>query len=72
MLRMKSDLLKTLIYAAEGRFSDMPPLEWDTRTALVVVMAAKGYPGNYPKNTPINGVAEANKIDGVNVFHAGE
>ena len=38
----------------------MPPLEWDPRTAMVVVMAAKGYPGSYPKDTPINKVITLN------------
>mmetsp|Transcript_37187 Transcript_37187/g.72547 ORF Transcript_37187/g.72547 Transcript_37187/m.72547 type:complete len:437 (+) Transcript_37187:45-1355(+) len=71
MSRLKSDLLKTLIYAAEGRFDELPALEWDDRTALVVVMAAKGYPGSYPKNTPINKVDEANKLPDTTVFHAG-
>jgi len=42
MMRLKSDLLRCLIMSAEGRFSEMPPLEWDPRTALVVVLAAKG------------------------------
>ena len=30
-----------------------PPFRFDPRTALVVVMAAKGYPGEYKKGTPI-------------------
>ncbi|EKX52555.1 hypothetical protein GUITHDRAFT_65159 [Guillardia theta CCMP2712] len=71
MMRMKSDLLKTLILAAEGSFSTMPPLEWDPRTAMVVVMAAKGYPGSYAKDTPINNVAAADAMKDVVVFHAG-
>jgi hypothetical protein len=42
---LTSDLWQTLIYAAEGNFASMPPLEWDPRTSLCVVMAANGYPG---------------------------
>jgi len=34
-------------------------------------MASKGYPGAYPKNTAIDGLDEAAKVEGVTVFHAG-
>ena len=34
-------------------------------------MAAKGYPGDYKKGTRIEGLEEAAKIDGVEIFHAG-
>ena len=34
-------------------------------------MAAKGYPGDYKKGTRIDGLDEAAKIDGVEIFHAG-
>jgi len=35
------------------------------------VMAANGYPGNYEKGTVIEGLAEAAKTEGVEIFHAG-
>ena len=34
-------------------------------------MAAKGYPGSYAKGSEIRGVAEAAKLPGVTIFHAG-
>ena len=34
-------------------------------------MAANGYPGRHEKGTEINGVEDANAMDGVFVFHAG-
>lgn len=72
MMRLKSDLLNTLIMASEGRFSEMKPLEWDPRTALLVVMAAKGYPGSYEKKTPINNLDAAAAISpDAEIFHAG-
>lgn len=72
MMRLKSDLLNTLIMASEGRFSEMKPLEWDPRTALLVVMAANGYPGSYEKKTPINNLDAAAAIsENVEIFHAG-
>jgi phosphoribosylamine--glycine ligase len=34
-------------------------------------MAAKGYPGDYAKGTRIEGLGDAAKIEGVEIFHAG-
>jgi phosphoribosylamine--glycine ligase len=34
-------------------------------------MASKGYPGEYSKGTAIRNISTAEKIDGVEVFHAG-
>jgi phosphoribosylamine--glycine ligase len=34
-------------------------------------MAANGYPGDYNKGTRIEGLDEAAKVDGVEIFHAG-
>lgn len=71
-MRLKSDLLNTLIMAAEGRFSEMKPLEWDPRTALLVVMASNGYPGSYEKKTPIDNLDAAAAISpNLEIFHAG-
>ncbi len=46
-------------------------LEWHDDAALVVVMAAKGYPGGYEKGTEIRGLEKADAAEGVVVFHAG-
>jgi len=35
------------------------------------VMAARGYPGDYAKGTPIRNLEAADAVDGVTVFHAG-
>jgi hypothetical protein len=34
-------------------------------------MAAKGYPGDYARGTRIEGLDEAAKVEGVEIFHAG-
>lgn len=36
-----------------------------------VVLASEGYPGSYAKGLPIEGIEEAERVAGVNVFHAG-
>ncbi|MAL78647.1 MAG: phosphoribosylamine--glycine ligase [Sneathiella sp.] len=68
--RMASDLLPALMATANGSLADIR-LEWREETALVVVMAANGYPGNYEKNTVIEGLDEAARIKDVIIFHAG-
>jgi phosphoribosylamine--glycine ligase len=70
MMRLKSDALELLLAAAEGRL-DKVKLEWHADAALSVVMAAKGYPGNYDKGSEIKGLDAAGEVDGVVVFHAG-
>ena len=70
MMRLMSDLLPALLAARDGAL-DTVDLRWHDEAALTVVMAANGYPGDYTKNTVIEGVEEASKIEGVTVFHAG-
>jgi len=70
MLRLMSDLLPALIAARDGQLKNFD-LRWLPDAALTVVMAAKGYPGPYKKGTPIEGLDDAAKIEGVEIFHAG-
>jgi len=70
MARMKSDPLEALLACAEGRLSETK-ITWQKNTALVVVMAAKGYPGKYAKGSHIHNLDAANAVSGVEVFHAG-
>ncbi|MGG2305231.1 phosphoribosylglycinamide synthetase C domain-containing protein, partial [Salmonella enterica] len=46
-------------------------LRWHEDVALCVVMAAKGYPGDYAKGSEIKGLEAAAKVPGVQIFHAG-
>ena len=70
MLRLKSDLLPLLLAAAHGDLSGIEA-DWSGETAITVVMAAKGYPGDYAKGSAIQGLQEAASVEGVTVFHAG-
>jgi phosphoribosylamine--glycine ligase len=69
--RLKSDLGRILFAAAEGKLEEIPPLEWDHRPAVCVVMASAGYPGEYQKGKPIRGLDEAAQVPDAKVFHAG-
>lgn len=70
--RMKSDMLELLYRAAGGTLAkDGFELVWDSKSAVVVVLATEGYPGAYKKGSIIRKVEEADRIEGVTVYHAG-
>jgi phosphoribosylamine--glycine ligase len=70
MLRMKSDLLPALMAARDGALATFD-LRWSDDTALVVVLAAKGYPDKPETGTLIRSLDAAGKVEGVTMFHAG-
>jgi phosphoribosylamine--glycine ligase len=70
MLRLESDLLPLLMAVAEGDMSHAAS-RWRDEAAVVVVMAARGYPGEPLKGTTIKGVEAADALPGVKVLHAG-
>lgn len=69
MLRLQSDLV-SLIEAANRQELDRTEINFDPRAAVGVVLAAKGYPGSYPKGDTISGL-KVNYPQGEKVFHAG-
>ncbi|MEM8649279.1 MAG: phosphoribosylamine--glycine ligase [Pseudomonadota bacterium] len=69
MPRLQSDLLELMIAASEGSLLEHEA-QWSDQAALSVVLASKGYPGSYDKNTLIENVAGAENA-GALVFHAG-
>lgn len=71
MMRFRSDLAKVLLSACKGELKGVQ-LEWAEDPALLVVMAANGYPGAYIKGSRIKNLDAAEvSSDGVKVFHAG-
>jgi len=70
LMRMESDLLGAFIASIEGRVSE-GDLKWSRHSAVCVVMASGGYPGVYETGKKIAGIEEADRIEGVKVFHAG-
>lgn len=70
MMRLQGDLLGVMLATAEGRL-DSVELHWDRRAALCVVAASGGYPGTCQTGFEISGIGEAEKLDGIKVFHCG-
>ncbi|MCM2343159.1 MAG: phosphoribosylamine--glycine ligase [Alphaproteobacteria bacterium] len=72
MMRFDGDLLELLDAAAWGRLSGAEKnFSWRSETALCVVMAAKGYPGSFRRDTVICHIPEADSKPATKVFHAG-
>jgi len=68
--RLESDLAEVLEKVATGKLGGTE-LSWTAGASLCVVLASGGYPGNYETGKAITGIEEAEKLEGVNVFHAG-
>ena len=68
-MRMDFDLYDYLVASADGTLSSMPPINWNKKFAVCVVLASKGYPELYPKDEIISGfdTVSGNAF----VFHAG-
>jgi phosphoribosylamine--glycine ligase len=69
LLRLQSDLVDLCDAAIDGRLGGLET-QWDPRAALGVVMAAGGYPDEFRKGDPIEGLEVAAQLPG-KVFHAG-
>jgi phosphoribosylamine---glycine ligase len=68
---LMSDLLPALLAARDGVLDGFD-LRWYPDSAVAIVLAAKGYPGDPVKGTEIAGLAEAAGGDpAVKIFHAG-
>lgn len=68
--RLKSDLVPAMLATLEGGLPEVQ-LEWTEEPCVTVVVASGGYPGDYRKGYPIDGLKEAGSLEGVVVFHAG-
>ena len=69
MMLMKSDLYPLLKSVAEGYLGSQPDPEFYDGSAVTVVMCSEGYPGEYEKGHPIEGIMVHDPY--VQIFHAG-
>jgi phosphoribosylamine--glycine ligase len=70
LMRMKGDIVPILEACMKGTLSQYR-IEWNPQAAVCVVMASKGYPGDYEKGRPIEGLEELKTMKDVFIFHAG-
>jgi phosphoribosylamine--glycine ligase len=70
LMRLESDLVDALQASIEGRVSE-GDFKWSQDASVCVVIASGGYPGTFEMGKRIDGIEEANAVEGVKVFHAG-
>jgi phosphoribosylamine--glycine ligase len=70
MMRLMSDPLPALIAAHDGVLKSVD-LRWHADSALCIVMAANGYPGEPQRGTEIRGLDAAASDPQIKRFHAG-
>ncbi len=70
LMRLESDLLEAIEASIEGRVSD-GDFRWSQDASVCVVMSSGGYPGTIEVGKKITRIEEADKVEGVKVFHAG-
>ena len=69
-VRMKSDIVPVLQATMAGHLDEVH-IEWIKARSVCTVLASGGYPGSYETGKPITGIEEAQKQEGVEIFHAG-
>jgi phosphoribosylamine--glycine ligase len=67
MARLAGDLLDLMLATAQGRLAEVPPPSFIHDPALVVVVAARGYPGTPAKGGAISGLERTDAM----IFQAG-
>jgi phosphoribosylamine--glycine ligase len=60
-----------LLAVARGGLDRFLPLEVKNEACVGVVLASAGYPGNHERGKTITGLADAARMPGVELFHAG-
>jgi phosphoribosylamine--glycine ligase len=70
LLARGTSLFAILLACVEGRL-DQVPVAWRDGTCATIVVAAPGYPGDYPRGLPISGLDQLAPADDLMVFHAG-
>ncbi len=70
MMRLETDLPSLLMATAEGGLREMTAA-WSDQAAVCVVLASRGYPGEYKTGMEISGLETLESWSGGYAFHAG-
>lgn len=68
--RMRADLIDVFMACDRGTLDECD-IAWDDGCAVSVVLASKGYPGSYATGKRITGIEDAERMEGITVYHAG-
>ncbi len=70
MMRLDSDLVEICEAILESQIGKTE-IKWSDEPSVCLVASSGGYPAEFRKGRVITGLAEANAVEGVTVFHAG-
>ena len=70
VMRLDSDILEALEACVDGRLSETE-FRWKPGASACVIASSGGYPGSYKTGFEITGLAAAEDVYGVKVFHSG-
>jgi phosphoribosylamine--glycine ligase len=70
LVRLRSDLSEIFGAVARGGLGNIE-VEWSDDASACVVLAARGYPERPETGARIEGLEEAARVEGVQLFHAG-
>jgi phosphoribosylamine--glycine ligase len=68
--RLRSDFGELVLACVEGNLA-LYKAHWSEEACVTVVLASEGYPGEHRVGVPIEGIEDADGMEGVAVFHAG-
>lgn len=71
LMRLQSDFVSLCLHAATKTLKDCEMTQWDSRPAIGVVLAAKGYPEAYAKGDILPSQLPDHFSNDEKVFHAG-
>ena len=70
LVRLESDLIELLEACTDGTLAQAE-LRWRSGASACVIASSGGYPGSFQTGFEINGIADAEEVPGVTVFHSG-
>ena len=70
MMRLKTDLLEIIDCATKDKLKNLK-IEWSNDDCITIVLCAKGYPGNYIKDSEIKNLSQIVSDQTNQIFHAG-
>ena len=70
MMRLKTDLVNIIDFATTDKLEKIK-IKWHEEKSITIVLCAKGYPGNYLKNSEIKNLNKININEFNQIFHAG-
>jgi phosphoribosylamine---glycine ligase len=70
LMRMKSDIVPIINAVIDGGLNGYE-IEWKPESSVCVVIASKGYPGDYKTGIELRGLEAMEDLENVVLFHAG-